>query len=525
MNALASPSATTRGASRRLLVALWLVAWLVYAGYFQAQWVFGERPIYFVTGDEPHYLVVATSLLRDHDLDVLDNYQFLDYFSFYPYHLGDPRDPMDMHALYGRGGHLYSKHGLGLSLLVLPGLALGGVGTAKLLMMGLTALLAAQAYQLTREVTGRPGVSFAAWLAVAFTPPLLLYADQIYPEVPGALMAVLALRAAVAPRLTPGRALVAGLALGALPWFHLRYVPIAAALALALALRAIADLQAGAERPTWRRFAQSRLWVAALPALVAGLALLAFDWHLFGGVPSVDEYGTVSPANLLAGVCGLLLDQQFGLLVYSPVLVLALAGLGLVPRLGWVRGTALLGCLGVYFLFIAVFSFWYGAFSPPARMLVPVVPILAVPLALALAHWRTVWLRALYTALLALSWGIGHLLVDVPRLRYNLPDGQSLMLLYLRPIWGHDFTTWLPSFAAPDSHAYTLTLWWALGAALILWLATRTAPLGPRLSPWERPPKAGEGTLRLRAFGLRRERSPHPSPLPEGEGERAATAW
>jgi hypothetical protein len=40
--------------------------------------------------------------------------------------------------------------------------------------------------------------------------------------------------------------------------------------------------------------------------------------------------------------------------------------------------------LGAYFLFIAGYSQWYGGCSPPGRMLVPVVPLLAVPCALAL---------------------------------------------------------------------------------------------------------------------------------------------
>jgi hypothetical protein len=444
----------------------------VYAAFFQGQWVFGERPIYYVTGDEPHYLVIATSLLRDHDLDVLNNYQHQDYYSFYPYHLGDPRDLVDMHALYGRGGHVYSKHALGLSLLVLPAFALGGAGVAKLFMMALTALLAVQAYQLARELTGKGGVALVAWLAVAFTPPLLLYADQLYPEVPGALLALIALRAAVAPRLTPVRALAAGVALGLLPWLHLRYIPIAAVLAAALAGRLALDLRSTERLLRWRCLARSPLWAAALPAALAIAALLSLDWRLFGGIPSVDEYGAVSPANLLRGVPGLLLDQQFGLLVYSPVLLPALAGLALVPRLGWLRGGAILACFGVYFGFIGTFSFWYGAFSPPARMLVPVVALLVVPLALALDRWRTIRFRGLFVLLAALSWGIAHLLMDVPRLRYNQPDGKSQMLLYMQHVWGRDLAGWLPSFVLPAPHAYALALGWLVVATAVLLLAT-----------------------------------------------------
>jgi hypothetical protein len=302
----------------------------------------------------------------------------------------------------------------------------------------------------------------------------------------------------VAPRLTLGKALAAGVALGALPWLHLRYVPIGGVLAIAVIARGLLDLRCASHvgrRITWREVARSPLWAVALPALAGLLGLLLFDWRLFGGVPSVDEYGTVSPANLLPGIPGLLLDQQFGLLVYSPVFLIGLAGLPLVAGLGRLRGAAILGSVAVYFLFIGAFSFWYGAFSPPARMLVPVIPLLVVPLALALDRWRTVWFRALFATLLALSWAIAHLLVDVPRLRYNLPDGASQMLLYLQTVWGRDLTTWLPSFVQPTARSYLLALWWAAAAGAVVWLATRLPARRRRASV---------------------ETSPRPSPVPPG---------
>jgi len=456
---------------------MWLVAWLVYAGYFQAQWAFGERPIYFITGDEPHYLVVATSLLRDHDLDVLNNYQRQDYLPFYPYHLGDARDPEDMHALYGRGGRLYSKHGLGLSLLLLPAFAFAGAGGAKLFMMALAALLAVQTYLLARDATGRPRSALVAWIAIAFTPPLLLYADQLYPEIPGALLTVVAIRAAIAPRLTRGAALAAGLALGALPWLHLRYVPLAGVAALALAASAL--LRRAPAGDMSHRLRGSPLWLVALPAAAGVLGLLLFDSWLYGGVPNVGEYGALTLGNVLTGVPGLFLDQQFGLLVYAPVLLLAVAGVPLLPRLGAARGGAILACLAVYFLFIASFSYWYGAFSPPARMLVPVAPLLAVPLALAVSRWRGLPMRVLFVWLLALSWSIAHLLVDVPRLRYNLPDEPSQMLVYLSAVWQRDLVNWLPSFVRPTGTSYLLALAWFAGMVVVLAAATR--PWGVRV--------------------------------------------
>jgi hypothetical protein len=441
----------------RVPLLVWLVSFAVYAAYFQGQWVYGERPIYSVTGDEPHYLTIATSLLKDGDLDVLNNYRDKDYFAYYPYHLGDPRSPEDMHALYGRGGRLYSKHGLGLPLLLLPAMRLGGAGVATVFMMAVTALLAVQLMLLALDVTGHWQIALLAWLGVAFSPPLLLYAPLFYPEIPGALLTVIGTRAALrlwrephVPRRTVWRsALVAGLAIGFLPWLHLRYIPLSAVVALAAGSALL-----------WRGW-RWQLGTFMAPVALLGIALLGLDWRLFGGVPAVDEYGTVSFVNLLVGAPGLLFDRQFGLLPYSPLYVVALYGLLALPRALGRSSVVLVAPLVIYSAFIASFSFWYGAFSPPARMLVPILPLLAAPLAAALARWPLI--RWVYAGLLALTGALAHLLMDVPRLRYSLPTGASPTLEYLSAVWKRDLSGWLPSFIVPSVESYA----WA-GVAIVV---------------------------------------------------------
>lgn len=459
------------------LALLWLLSWTVYALYFQGQWVYGARPIIHITGDEPHYLVIATSLLRDGDLDVLNNYRDKDYFPFYPYHLGDARSPEDMHAVYGRDGGLYSKHSLGLPLALLPAMRLGGHGLAILFMISLAATLSLQTYLLARDVTPRPWAARGAWIAVAFTAPLLLYADQLYPEVPGALLTVVGVRAVLQVGHSPTGALRLGLAVALLPWLHLRYVPIAVALAAAYLVVLVRSPAARSTPATLRRLAP---WLLTPPAL-AGLLLFLLNWRLFGGVLAVGEFGTLGVPNLFTGLPGLLLDRQFGLLVYAPIYLIALLGIPLLPRrLPRSHGGALLGVLGVYVLFIAAFSIWYGAYSPPSRMLVPIIPLLVVPLALALERWTSWRFRLATGALLLLSWSIAHLLMDVPRLRYNQPTGTSEMLVYLSDVWGRDFTVLLPSFIVPTPAAYA---WAAVSAALFYALARAlTVERRPRLT-------------------------------------------
>lgn len=471
---------------RARLALLWLLSWAVYALYFQGQWVYGARPIIHITGDEPHYLVIATSLLRDGDLDVLNNYRDKDYFPFYPYHLGDARSPEDMHAVYGRDGGLYSKHSLGLPLALLPAMRLGGHGLAILFMISLAATLSLQTYLLARDVAPRPWAARGAWIAVAFTPPLLLYADQLYPEVPGALLTVIGARAVLqAGSSSSGTALRLGLAVALLPWLHLRYVPIAVALVAAYPVVLFFSTTARLTPTTLRRLAP---WLLTPPAL-AGLLLFLLNWRLFGGVLAVGEFGTLGVPNLFTGLPGLLLDRQFGLLVYAPIYLIALFGLPLLPRrLPRSQAGALLGVLGVYVLFIAAFSIWYGAYSPPSRMLVPIIPLLVVPLALALERWTSWRFRVASGALLLLTWSIAHLLMDVPRLRYNQPTGESEMLVYLSDVWGRDLTGLLPSFIVPTPSSYTwaavsAALFWALARALTLNRRSPQTRLRPRLWP------------------------------------------
>ena len=71
-------------------------------------------------GDEPHYLMVADSLLRDDDLALEQDY------AEGRYRASPTRTLAPHYRVRGRDGAIYSLHAVGLSLLVLPAYALGG---------------------------------------------------------------------------------------------------------------------------------------------------------------------------------------------------------------------------------------------------------------------------------------------------------------------------------------------------------------------------------------------------------------
>src|SRR5512134_2607654 len=99
-------------------------------------------------GDEPHYLMVAESLIHDRDLDLTRDYVEGRYRAFHS-------EPLEPHfRVRGRGGEIYSVHAIGLSLLVLPAYALFGHAGASLFMAFLAALLAREIRELLPESEG-----------------------------------------------------------------------------------------------------------------------------------------------------------------------------------------------------------------------------------------------------------------------------------------------------------------------------------------------------------------------------------
>jgi hypothetical protein len=405
-------------------------------------------------GDEPHYLVMAQSLLSDGDLDLRDEFKHREYSGFFAGTLQphtSPRSP---------AGRTYSIHAPGLAALLLPAYALGGHLGARLFMSALAALTALLVHRLVRDVSIHPGAATAAWAILAFTPPLALYAVALYPEVPAALATAAFL---ILARRDPGwgGAILAAVVASALPWLHPRLLPLAG-LGLALTL---------ARRCPWA----ARVSAAAVFAASLSLLLLFFR-SLYGRASLAAAYGPgfstdVTPARAPWGAAALLLDRQFGLLAVAPVFVLALAGGAALLR--WRPGDATRAALlgGATFLTGASFSMWWGGACPPARFVVPALPALALALAPAL-HAR----RDAAAALGGIGLALVAVAADAPRALHNRADGESALLRVLAPAL--DLDGLLPSFVLGGPQAPLLALSLAAAATLALWRGWRGLMVG-----------------------------------------------
>ena len=385
-----------------------------------------------LSGDEPHYLLITHSILEDGDLEVRNNYLAGDYQSFY---------------LGKIGPHLasntpYSVHGVGLPLLLVPGYALAGLVGVVVTLALVGSLIVLGVFRVAGHVgVSESGAGLAA-LAFAFTSPALFLCVSAYPELPAAAVVTVVAWRLVSPS-SRGRLVALGLALvvGLLPFFHMKFIPLALVLWLALAYRG------------------QRLATAA-GAIVCGVALMAFFYFTTGSIDPTASYGRqrIFLSAIPTGLLGLSFDQEYGLFVYAPVYLAGVVGLVALVRRHPFVGLVAIAVLGAVALPGAAHPLWSGGSSPPARFLFPALPLMALGVG-CLWSWERKWSIAPWLPpLLAVSLTVALFTVFLPGqpLYLNARDGTGRLWEVLSSSW--DITPYLPSIVTGKARSIA----WAL---------------------------------------------------------------
>jgi len=428
--------------------------------------------VYYPTGDEPYYLLMAHSLIHDGDLELTNNFMNKDYWHYYPGELY-PRHE----SLTKRPG-LWSKHSPGVPLLIAPGYALLDWRGAAYTINVLAALLAVNIYLLAKEVSGRRLVALFVWAALCLTNPLASYASLIFPATPAALLTVYAYRQIASRQWPLAEArwprLSAALGIAFLPWLNPQLLPIAFGLFLYGTLRLRGDLHGFPEKGLVQPHLAALLGPWLLPLVISGSLFLGYYYFLYESfLPNWhDHAGSADLPQTLVALVGTFFDRQWGLLIYSPSLILSFIGLAVMVQknrrqLAWLAAISL-----PYFLLITNYRHWWGEWCPPGRYLVPLVALLTIPMAYAVPALNCRRFLAIYGPLVIFSALVMRAFIINPRLMYNHPDGQSSLFLWLAQQGGPNLLPWVPTFFIKEELAHNLalaSLWGLAAGAIIVW--------------------------------------------------------
>lgn len=274
-----------------------------------------------VSADEPQYLLTALSVFEDFDLDISDEIAENRFRDFHE--IGLSQQTLDLN---GQGQQI-SPHDPLLPLILAVPMGVAGWAGAKAalaVIAGLTAVatlsLAVRRFAVPEHIAG---LVVAAFFIAS---PFAAYGAQVYPAMPAALAVTIGVLSVTgAPSLT--KSAVAFLAVVALPWLSVKYIPIAGVVASALLWQ------------HWRGGNRRALQTVLTALIASGAVYLIVHQRVWGGwtvYASGDHFtggefevvGTnpnyVARTNRLLG---LVIDRHFGLAAWAPAFLLMPAGL------------------------------------------------------------------------------------------------------------------------------------------------------------------------------------------------------
>jgi len=429
-------------------------------------------------GDEPHYLVAAHSIWYDGSLDLADDYASRVYAPYHP-------DALAPHTKPGlAAGSRHSMHGIGLPLLLLPGYVIGRrlpgdiwmVVAPRASLAVLFALFAWTLFGLVTDLAGRRAAR-AGTAATVLLAPLLFAPLHLFPAVPAMLLACAGFRGMRAAR-DIWRVLASALALAALPWIGVKFIPLAATIA------AVGLLP---EAPVRR---MSRALIAGVSLAVSLLGHSLLMWVLYGTFSPASAYlgapdaASTVPAlgsnwvaylaawpGALATAVGYLIDQKEGLLAYGPHFILVAAG---IPWLWRHRRYELLSLAAVGLAYIGPYALsqQLSGQGPPVRPLLAILWVLspALGVSLALSSQGNRVFAAARGALLSLAACLTMVYASRPELLpHDYPVKASRLLRAYSP-HGADWWRLFPQWVNFEQARWGVALTWAVLLALAVML-------------------------------------------------------
>ncbi len=382
------------------------IALVLLVPYLAETLVNGTLPrVYY--GDEPHYLIMMNSLLSDGDLDLRNNYAEV-HRGGLDAGLRATTYRLDHHSVWYVDGkvvrwdHLYrgydetwdrDKDGN-----ILPTLHDGAdpefIPTHEYSYHspGSALFLAAFLFPLEGTAYVEPAAILCSWvLAVAgmslFASLLKLYSIDVR-----RVLIVVAVVFLGTPILHYSRSLFSEIHL--LMYVILAYFsflklnhPFLTGIALALGALVkppllVLAIPFGVVLIWNRKFSQ--IWMLCLPIASMILVQLAMNQQMFGGVMNMPQQWQWG--NLVDGGMGLIFSVDHGLIPFAPIILLSFALWPAFIRAHQQHGLLILSGALIYFVIMACWRDWQGGFCYGPRLIVPIIPLLAVPLVM--REWR-----------------------------------------------------------------------------------------------------------------------------------------
>lgn len=428
-----------------------------------ALWGLMTHGNYAGSGDEPHYLAIAHSVAFDGDFDLANNYGANEPL------VGAGVLQPEAHVRPGARGVARPVHDVGMPVLFAPYVRLAVPITnaltraipestlqrarlnppllyrhfISLAMIVVAVVLARLMFMSILGLGASPNGAMGMTALLALSPPLVVFSILFFTELLSALLCFFVFTQIVlwGARGT-GRWWWLGCATGFLFLVHARNI----GLVIPLAALAAYQLRSSDRRSELRPFA---LGLALLLAVRTGVNYSFWGEWISNPHARLAEWTGLGDmlSESATRLAGLLVDQEYGLLIYAPIYAMALVG-----GVAWFRSRAslvraMLIVAGVYLTFVICpltnVHGWTGGWSPAARFLTPLTPLVGL---LVLGGLRALP-RPAAIGVIAVQVVISAYVWQHPKVLWNDGDGRAAICETV----GEAVCRWLPSVGKPTS--------------------------------------------------------------------------
>lgn len=315
-----------------------------------------------VTGDEPHYIVMSSGIIKYGTLEQTTPYdEEFRARKIYKSGLapkGATPSTENTHALLGPNG-LFNIHNIGLPLLIAPAYLLAGVFGVKLFMIFLGSPIILFAWKFATYFSNNKVNALWAVLAATISMPFIPASNQVYPDLLAGLIGLMGLHWYLT--LNEKRGLVSEIlltiAILLLPWLQIKFSATCIVLIASISVKA---------------YLQSKDLKKVIGILIiSGLSfitLASYNLHAFGRVsgPYISGALEISQTSLMV-LLGLFIDQNQGFIFQNPVNLIGILAIGWMFKVN--RDFILIW--GIVFLSLIIpnglHPAWYGGGSLSGR--------------------------------------------------------------------------------------------------------------------------------------------------------------
>jgi hypothetical protein len=389
--------------------------------------LFSYKGKIFFSGDEPHYLVVAHSIVHDGDLNIANNQSLEQTKNFWSL-----KKPLPFHGYFGIKGrqYIYSFHMPAISIMILPIFIIGEILKNKILVFFIIrigiifwAILAAlQFYRflILSEIDDK--IAFWATFLSFVASPYLFFSIHLYPSI---FLSFLILYSINNFYFEKKNYLKVSIALSVLVWSGVKSIIIVLLLLFIILVK---------EK---LKIFKIKFILRFIPLALSFVSFFYYLYYAYGSFSLLSIYnGVMSPEKkkyvihlILSfkmipfnmrfdSLLNYFLDQRDGLLYYFPLFFFVFPAFILFFKKRYKKFWLLSIPFIVHILNYA-FNTHRGGYCPPARPISPFIWFLSFIILLFLIENRDNSIKRIFSILFAFSLFLSGILVKYPLLMYQ----------------------------------------------------------------------------------------------------------